>query len=160
MIYLLLNVPHLSMPHQSSLRSIIRISISPRKSQRRIPRISRTRIPRAQRRDRRLRRNTSVLPGLRSTTHIRQLIADPIGDDAGVERLLLAFVDDGVDGLEGVLGGLAAVEAGFEFHGWGAGSEVEAEGGDLLAGVDADGGRGAGAGGGGGCGGGGGGGGC
>lgn len=54
------------------------------------------------------------------------MIADAVGDDVRVQGLLLSFVDDWVDGLEGELGVLAAVESGFELDGRDTGSEVVA----------------------------------
>lgn len=117
------------MSDQSSLRSIIRVSVRARKAQNRVPRIRRTnnlRIRQRNRRNLRLGGRTSRLCRLIGIAYIGQLVADAVGDDVGVECFLLALVDERVDGLEGELGVGTPVEAGFEFHGWDAGAEVEA----------------------------------
>ncbi|RYO85341.1 hypothetical protein DL762_005224 [Monosporascus cannonballus] len=65
--------------------------------------------------------------GVGGAADVDQLVADAVEDDGRVQRLLLALVDDGVDGLEGELAGRAAVERLLELHRRDAGAEVEAE---------------------------------
>jgi hypothetical protein len=126
---------NLSVSNQASLRSVIRVSVSPSKSQLGIPRISRTLIPRPQCRNLRLRRRSRVLRSLVRTTDVRQLVMDAVRDDVRVERLFLALVDERIDGLKGEFRGGAAVEPGFEFDRRDAETEVQTRdaGGDEAA---------------------------
>lgn len=120
------------MAYQARLWRIIRVRIGPRKSKYSIPIIRRTNI--LIRRNRRLRGQTSGLRSRIRIAHIRQLVADTVHDDRRVERLLLSFVDQGIDGLEGELGGGATVQTGFEFHGRDTEAEVQTrDGGGLDA---------------------------
>ncbi len=86
----------------------------------------------AERLDLRLGGIASILGSLVGVAHVGELVADAVGDDVGVESLLLALVDERVDGLEGELGVLAAIEAGLELDGRHAQAEVEAGDGRLL----------------------------
>jgi hypothetical protein len=58
--------------------------------------------------------------------NIRKLITDAIGNNIRVQSLLLAFVDKGIDGLEGEFCEWTAIETGFKFRGGDTEPEVEA----------------------------------
>lgn len=96
---------HLSVSNQTGLRSIVRVSVGTRKSQSRIPSISGTSIFRAQVSNHCLSSSSSTLGGGIGSTDVGQLIVNSVGDDAGVQSLLLTFVDQRVNGLEGRCGG-------------------------------------------------------
>lgn len=126
------------MANQPRLRSIIRVRVRPRKSQRSIPSISSRNIPRPQRQNLRLSSRASILSSLVRAADIRQLVTNSVGNNIWVQSFLLSLVDNMIDGLECEFGIFAAVESGFEFHGRGANAEVEtSDGGGLETGVDA-----------------------
>jgi hypothetical protein len=116
---------------ETSLRSIIRVDVRASKAKLGVPRIRRRGISRAERKNACLGGEAGGNRSLVRGTDIRELIADSVGDDVGVESLLLALVDSGVNGLKRELGGLAAVESSLELDGWSALAEVKAgDGGD------------------------------
>lgn len=122
------------MTHQPLLRRIIRIRICTVKPQFPIPLLRRRLIPRPQRTNLPLRSQTSGFRRLICTTNISQLVTNSIRDDIRIERFLLSFINQGVDGLECEFCGFASVEAGFEFHRGGAEAEVEAGNGGFGGG--------------------------
>jgi len=129
----------LIMTNQAWLGRVIRIRVRPFKPKRRIPRISRTLILRPQRQNLCFSSSARSLCSGICITDIRQLITDTIGDDVRIQSFFLAFVDNGIDGLEGKFCVGAAVEPSFEFHGRGADSEVQAgDGGCYESGIDAN----------------------
>lgn len=81
------------MTHQPRLRCIIRICISARKAQSRIPRIRRRHILGTQRTNFRFRIRTRGLRCRIRIACISQLITDAIGDNIRIKCFLLAFVD-------------------------------------------------------------------
>lgn len=113
------------MSNKTSLGSVIRVGVCPSKAKSSIPRVSSGSILSSKSRDLSLSISARRLSGIIGTTDVGQLIADSVGDDVGVQRLLLSLVDLGIDGLEGELCGLSAVESCFELYGWGAGSKVK-----------------------------------
>jgi len=125
------NVPtthsHLCVTDQPGLRSVVRVDVSSSKSKGGVPCIGRGSISCSKSQDLSLCVVASSQGLVRSTANVAKLIADTGGDDVRVQGLLLAFVDNGVDGLEGELGLLATVESSLELDGWGAGSEVKTE---------------------------------
>jgi hypothetical protein len=110
---------------QASNWCIIRVGLGTSKSQCGVPCISSGNIPRAQRSDLSLSGNSSILGSLVGTADIGQLILDSVGDNAWVEGLLLSFVDERVNSLEGECSGCTTVKTGLKLDGWGADSEVE-----------------------------------
>jgi hypothetical protein len=58
-----------------------------------------------------------------NTADVDKLVADGVGDNVGVQGVLLSLGDGGVDWEEGSLGGFAAGSAKREGHGWVAGAE-------------------------------------
>lgn len=76
---------------------------------------------------------TQGLGRIVGAAHVGELVADAVGDDVGVEGVLLALGDERVRGQEGALGGLAPGAAELEVDGRLAGAEVGAA---ILAGVD------------------------
>ncbi|KAJ2967380.1 hypothetical protein NUW58_g10469 [Xylaria curta] len=68
--------------------------------------------------------SNSVVSGI---ADVAELVADAVEDDVGVQRLLLALVDDGVLRLEVELSGLAPVQRLLELNRRRAGAEVQAE---------------------------------
>lgn len=63
-----------------------------------------------------------------NTADVDKLVADSVGDDVGVQGVLLSLGDGGVDWEEGSLGGFAARSAERERHGWVAGAEFSGGG--------------------------------
>jgi hypothetical protein len=119
---------------EAGLRSVVRVCVSSSKAERSVPCIGSRNIPRAKRQDLCLCSNASSKSSIVGTADIAELVADPVGDDVWVECFLLSLVDRWVDGLEGELSVLAAVETSFELDGWDAGAEVEACNGGGLDG--------------------------
>lgn len=66
--------------------------------------------------DHRLCAQAGVLGGLVGLADVGELVADAVGDDVGVEGVLLALGDEGVGGQEGALGVLAASAPKNEIH--------------------------------------------
>lgn len=99
------------MADKAGLGSIIGVGVGTSKAELRVPRISSGNVAGA---------TSEVSLGLEAGSlgsgvggaDVGELIADAVHDDGRVERLLLALVDKRVDGLEGELGSLAAVESG------------------------------------------------
>lgn len=98
------------------------------KPKQRIPSISSSSVPRTKRLNLSLRILTSSNGILRGITNVDELIADAVGDDVGVQGLLLALGDERVLGDEGELVGWASVESADEGHGGLTGAEVEVTG--------------------------------
>jgi hypothetical protein len=71
--------------------------------------------------------------GVVCVADVGELVANAVGDDVGVESLLLALGDERVRGDEGELGLGAAAKTGQEVHGRGAGTEVNAVDGSATA---------------------------
>ena len=66
-----------------------------------------------------------ILGSLVGLADVGELIADAVGDDVGVESILLALGDESINGEEGTLIGLATRTAELEAHLGGAETEVE-----------------------------------
>jgi hypothetical protein len=115
----------LCVPNQPRLRRIVRVRVSACKPEGRVPRIRRRDVARPERRDLRFSRLARRLGRRIRVARVRQLVADAVGDDVGVQRLLLTLVDKRVDCLEGEFRNLASVEPSLEFHCRHAEPEVE-----------------------------------
>lgn len=113
------------MASQASLRSIIRVDIGARKAKSAVPSLGSASITRPEAGDESLSSSGGILSGLVGAADVGELIVDAVGDDGGVESLLLSLVDKRVLGLEGGFCGGAAVEPGLEFHGRDAETEVQ-----------------------------------
>ena len=107
----------LSVSNQTGLGSIVRVSVSTRESQSRVPSISGTGIPRAQASNDRLSSSSSTLSGGICSTDVGQLIMNSVGDDVGVQSLLLALVHQRVNSLEGRFSGGTAIKTSLKLHG-------------------------------------------
>ena len=107
-------------------------NISPRKPKQLIPLLGRGRVPGAERLDLGLGVQAGRLGRRVGLADVGQLVADAVGDDVGVERLLLALGDERVLGLEGELGRLAVGAPAHEAHGRHAEAKVGAGEGGLL----------------------------
>lgn len=70
----------------------------------------------SQPRDECLGAGTCVFGRLVRIAHVGELITDAVGDDVGVEGVLLSLGNQSVSGQEGSLGGLAASSAKLEVH--------------------------------------------
>lgn len=116
---------HLSVSNQTGLGSIVRVSVSTRETQSRVPSISGTGILRAQVGNHCLSSSGSTLSGGIGTADIGQLIVNSVGDDVRVQSLLLALVDERVDSLEGRFGGCPAIKTSLELHGGDTETKVE-----------------------------------
>lgn len=119
------------MTDETGLRSIIRVDVRAIKAKLGVPRIRGRGISCAERKNLRLGVKAGSNRSLVRGTDVDELIADSVGDDVGVESLLLALVDKGVNGLERELGVPAAVKSSLELNGWSTLAEVKAgDGGD------------------------------
>jgi hypothetical protein len=75
---------------------------------------------------------TGGLGGVVGLADVGKLVADTVGDDVGVQGVLLALGDEGIGGQEGELIGFASGAAGNEVNGGNTETEVEAGDGRLL----------------------------
>src|ERR1700761_7501234 len=113
------------MANQTSLRGVVRVDISAGKSKQLVPRLSSASIPGTKSGDLGSGGGRRILGCLVGSAHVSELVVDAVGDDVGVQGLLLAPVHQRVDGLEGRLGIGATVKPGFEFDGGNAQAKVE-----------------------------------
>ena len=113
------------MANKASLRRIVRVQVGVRKAKSSVPRLSSAVVARAQASNEGLSCSSGILCCLAGTANVGELVVDAVGDDARVESFLLALVAEGVLRLEGEGCSGAAVEPGFELHGWHAEAEVE-----------------------------------
>ena len=100
----------LGVAHEAGLGSIVRVGVGPGKTKLRVPRIGSGDVPSTSSKVGQ-GRGAGILSSGIGLADVRELVADSPHDDGRVERLLLALVDERVNGLEGELGILATVEA-------------------------------------------------
>ena len=113
------------MTDKTSNRCVIWVGVGTSETESSVPSIGCGLITRAQSQDLGLSSNSGILSSLVGTADVGELILDSVGDDVWVQGLLLSFVHDRVDSLEGGLGVPASVQSKFELDGWDTGTEVE-----------------------------------
>ncbi len=113
------------MANKASLRSIVRVEVGASEAKSSVPRLSSAVVLGAQVGDEILSSSGGVLGGLAGATDVGELVVDAVGNDGGVESLLLSLVDERVLGLEGEFRVTAAVKSRLELHGGDAETEVE-----------------------------------
>lgn len=89
------------MANQAGLRRIIRVGIGTGKAQGGIPSIGSRDVLGAEGGDLRFGGQAGSVSRGASVADVDELVADAVGDDIRVERFLLAFVDQRVNGLKG-----------------------------------------------------------
>lgn len=115
---------HLCVTNETGLRSVVRVGVGTGESESSVPCIGGGLVAGSEGENVSLCGQACCDSGITGATDVAELIADAVGDDVGVQGLLLTLVDNWVNGLECELSVLAAVQSSLKLDGWCASSEI------------------------------------